>query len=81
MSFNTLKFLGGFNIFDGEKLAKIVFFTILFVGLTIGYDKLTKETNKTVVREGGTQVINNCPPVRPGCGFFLWKTKIGFMGE
>ena len=78
--FNILKFIQGFNLFDGEKLGKIVFFAILFLLFTVGYDKLTsKATNKTVVGQGGTQIINTCPAIKPhfGCTIWSWNLKMG----
>ena len=81
--FSILKFLHGFNIFSGEKLAKIIFFAILFLLFTVGYDKMTnKETTKNIVGTGGTQIINTCPPIKPhfGCTIWSWMVKLGPNG-
>lgn len=78
--FSILKFFQGFNIFSGDKLAKIIFMAILFLLFTVGYDRLApKDTNKTIVKEGGTQIVNTCPPVKPhfGCTIWSWNLKMG----
>jgi len=52
--FDIKKFFSGFNIFNSEKLAKIIFFGILItVGLII-YNRLTQsnQTQKIVVQKG-----------------------------
>lgn len=57
--FDIKKFFSGFNIFDGEKLGKIVFYGILItVGLAV-YHQITKPTSHTdiVAKPGSTVTI------------------------
>ena len=51
--FSLLTFFKGFNIFDGEKLGKLIFYAILITtGLTI-YHQLTRDTTRTIINTSG----------------------------
>jgi len=55
--FDLKKFFSGFNITDGEKLGKIIFFGILIVvGLAI-YHQITRPTTTVRVEKGGSSTI------------------------
>jgi hypothetical protein len=57
MTFNIKKFVSGFNILDGEKLGKIIFYGILIVvGLAI-YHQITRPTTMVRVEKGGKSTI------------------------
>ena len=78
--FNILKFLGGFNIFNGEKLGKLVFYAVLIiVGLTI-YHKAFESKNVTRIERQiiEKQIISNCPKDDSvGFRFNIWKLHLG----
>lgn len=80
--FSILKFLGGFNIFNGEKLGKLLFYILIVIGCLALWNKLVAPTHKTVVQE---QKITNYYAVPQECNalirFKLWKIlNIGIGG-
>lgn len=55
--FEIKKFISGFNIFDGEKLGKLVFYgTLIVAGLAI-YHQITRPTTIVKVEKGGSSTI------------------------
>jgi len=79
MSFDIKKFFSGFNIFDGEKLGKIIFYGILIVlGLVI-YNHLTRPTTIVRVEKGGQSTIIQNKQKNWGIGGNVQSDKtIGF---
>ena len=81
--FSLLKLLGGFNIFNGEKLGKLMFNLVIGVVIFILcmslYKKLTGPTSHI-----DTQVIEKyyaCPDDKSLLRIKLWKIlNIGFGG-
>ena len=81
--FNLLKFFGGFNIFNGEKLGKLLFNLVIGVVIFILcmslYKKLTGPTSNVE-----RQVIEKyyaCPDDSSLLRIRLWKiVNIGFGG-
>ena len=57
--FNIKKFFAGFNIFDGEKAGKILFYVILISACLTVYHMITRpqQVQKIVVQKGGTANI------------------------
>ena len=56
--FDVKKFFSGFNIFNGEKCGKILFFVILLaIGLAV-YHQITRDTTVVRVEKGGKATIN-----------------------
>ncbi len=67
--FDLIKFLKGFNVFNGEKLAKIIFFAILIAaGLGIYHNAFKP---KTIYQAPVTQIIN--PETKEVFKVKLWK--------
>jgi len=76
--FSIIKFFTGFNIFDGAKLGKLLFYTILIViALTI-YHKAFEPKNITKVEKIEKQIIyEGCPDANViGVKFNIWKLKL-----
>ena len=49
--FNLLKFFTGFNIFNGEKLGKLVFYFILIaIGIGIYHKTFVAKTTTTIIQ-------------------------------
>jgi hypothetical protein len=78
--FNILKFLGGFNIFNGEKLGKLVFYAVLIIiALTIYHKAFEpKQVTKIERQVIEKQVVNNCPNEEKvlGVRFNIWKLHL-----
>lgn len=56
--FDFKKFISGFNITDGEKLGKIIFFGILIVvGLAI-YHQITRPSQTIVAKKGSVVTVS-----------------------
>ena len=55
--FDIKKFLSGFNIFDGEKLGKIVFYGILVAAGLAVYHQITKPTTNIIAKPGSNVTI------------------------
>jgi hypothetical protein len=84
MPFLPLKFLAGFNIFDGEKLGKLVFYAILIcVAIGIYHKTFVMPTYKTVqqthITQPGTVTIyqDGKKPDDHFIGAKVWKLKLG----
>ena len=77
--FSLVRFFGGFNIFDGAKLGKLLFYAVLItIALTIYHKAFEPKTviEKQVVEK---QIVNNCPEDPKVIGFRLnvWKLRLG----
>jgi hypothetical protein len=55
--FDIKKFFAGFNIFDGEKVGKIIYFIIIISLCLIVYNIFTRPTTKVNVGKGGKATI------------------------
>jgi len=83
-NFSLLKFLSGFNIFNGAKLAKIIFYGIL-LALGIGiYHKLfiqpTYKTNQTTtITQPENVYISPAPKTNDVMfvGVKVWRIRFG----
>ncbi len=76
--FSIIKFLTGFNIFDGAKLGKLLFYLILIaICLTI-YHKAFEPKQVTKIEKIEKQIVNNCPEENKIAGLQLniWKLKL-----
>lgn len=76
--FSIIKFLTGFNIFDGAKLGKLLFYGILIaVAITI-YHQAFAPKNITKIEKIETQIVNECPEEMKviGIKLNLWKLKL-----
>lgn len=76
--FNLFKFISGFNIFDGSKLGKLLFYAILIVISLTVYHKIFEPKSITRVERIENQIINQCPEETKffGVKFNLWKIKL-----
>ena len=81
--FSILKFLGGFNIFNGEKLGKLLFYLILIAAALGVYSKIVQPTQKTIVQEQKIEHYYNAPCEQKALvEFRLWRIfKIGLGGR
>jgi hypothetical protein len=82
--FSPLLFLGGFNIFNGEKLAKLIFYAVLIaIGIGIYHKTFIAPTFKTIQTTRIQQardvtVYNDGAQAREKFfGVKLWKLKAG----
>lgn len=55
--FDIKKFFAGFNILDGEKAGKILFYVVIISACLIVYNLLTRPTTKISVGKGGNAMI------------------------
>jgi len=73
--FSIVKFLSGFNLFNGEKLAKLVFYFILIaVGLGIYHKAFIMPTQKNYIEK---QIIVQKDKDFVFLGVKVWKIKLG----
>jgi hypothetical protein len=82
--FSILTFLGGFNIFNGAKLAKLLFYGILIaVGIGIYHKTFVAPTYKTVqsIQIKDHQPVTIYQDQKPKkdnfIGVQVWKIKLG----
>lgn len=77
--FSILKFFQGFNIFNGEKLGKLVFYAALIViGIGIYHKVFVAKTNITKIETVEKQIImQDCPDKDKFIGMQIWKLKLG----
>ncbi len=82
--FSIIKFFTGFNIFDGVKLAKLIFIGILIaVGIGIYHKTFVAPTFKTVqkviIQDHGTFYLgpDQNPKKDNFIGVHIWKVKLG----
>lgn len=72
--FNIKKWFAGFNIFDGVKLAKILFSLILIITVVIIYHNAFKPKTIQMIEK---QIVNNCPEEKGvGMSVHLWKLRL-----
>ena len=74
-----LTFIKGFIPIDGKRIGKILW-VLAICACAIGvYHKLfIAKAQNTVIQQGGTQIINQCPEDNKvfGVGINIWKFKI-----
>jgi hypothetical protein len=56
--FDWKKFISGFNITDGEKLGKIIFFSVLIVVGLLIYHLINKPTQNIIAQKGSTVTVS-----------------------
>ena len=75
--FSIIKFLSGFNIFNGEKRGKLLFYFVLIaISLAIFYKAFVIPTSKTVIQHQTIEKqIVNVPEKQDavGAGINIWK--------
>lgn len=75
MTFDIKKFFSGFNILDGEKLGKIIFFGILLVvGLAV-YHQITRPTTNIYAKPGSNLTVNQNKSKNWGIGGTILSDK------
>ena len=73
--FDIKKFISGFNICDGEKFGKILFYAILLaVGLAV-YHQITRPTTSIVGKEGSKITVNQNKSKNWGIGATIMNNK------
>lgn len=76
--FSILKFLSGFNIFNGEKLGKLVFYAIIFIiGIGIYHKTFIAKTQTTQIKTEKVIYYQECPQKDRFIGMKVWRFGIG----
>lgn len=77
--FSVVKFFSGFNIFQGDKLAKLIFYAILIiVGIGIYHKVFVSKSNVTKIEKVEKQIIyQDCPDKDNFVGVKIWKFRLG----
>jgi hypothetical protein len=76
--FSLLKFFGGFNIFNGEKLAKLLFWAILIAaGIGVYHNAFKPKTvtiNQAPVTYHTETIVKDQPNI---ASLQLWRIRLG----
>jgi hypothetical protein len=73
--FDIKKFFSGFNILDGEKLGKLIFYGVLIVaGLAI-YHQITRPTTNIVGKTGSKITVNQNKSKNWGIGATIMNNQ------
>lgn len=76
--FNLIRFFAGFNIFNGEKLGKLIFYAILIaIGLGIYHKTFIAPTQKTNIIRPQNVIIQQYKNKDLFLGIKIWKIKLG----
>ncbi len=80
-AFSILKFLGGFNPFNGANWGKVLF-VVVIVAVCIGvWMKIFEPKQTTVIEKIEKQVINQCEPDKSWVRLRFWKILNVSLGE
>ncbi len=74
-----VKLFSGFIPIDGKRIGKIIWVLVLCACAIGAYHKIfIAKTDKTIIQQGGTQIINQCSEDSKvlGIGVNIWKLHI-----